>query len=121
MKFEGTFINEQGKKAGWWFNAPSQEALNKHLQEKGWKIVSIKRVPSDDELVSSADVLRGSWMTLRFLWCRMSDAIRFLWPPVRIFLMVVIGILFLPIALILVILDRIGKAGKKPKAREQNG
>ncbi len=43
MKYKGKFIDDQGETIYCWFEAPSEEALRKHLQGKGWQVVSITR------------------------------------------------------------------------------
>ena len=89
MKFQGVFLNEKGKKVNWWFEAPDEETLQKHLQEKGWRIVSMK-----EQIVSPTNIYCGLKVVLRFVWKALDIAIR---------------IINFPIALILVILDRVGK------------
>jgi len=39
MRFDGKFINDKGQEVDWWFEAPSQEALEKHLNDIGWKLL----------------------------------------------------------------------------------
>lgn len=43
MKYKGKFIDDRGETIYCWFEAPSQDALRKHLEEKGWRVVSITR------------------------------------------------------------------------------
>ncbi len=43
MKYKGKFIDDQGETIYCWFEAPSEDALRKHLEEKGWQVVSITR------------------------------------------------------------------------------
>ncbi len=43
MKFEGKFKNEKGEIVDWWFQAPDENALKKHLDEKNWEIIQLKK------------------------------------------------------------------------------
>lgn len=40
MRFEGIFVNKSGEQVNWWFEAPNQDALEKHLSKIGWKAIN---------------------------------------------------------------------------------
>ena len=44
MKFQGKFINEKGEETTRWFEFPTEEALQQHLAERGWRSLEYKEV-----------------------------------------------------------------------------
>ncbi len=95
MKFQGVFLNEKGKKVNWWFKAESEDALREHLREQGWQIVSMK---GQEQIVSSINIFYGAKVVLRLILKVANLAL---------------AVISFPIALILVILDRIGKVERE--------
>lgn len=48
IKFKGKFINEKGEKIDWKFKAVNEEALRKHLVQKGWQVVELIKEASQN-------------------------------------------------------------------------
>jgi hypothetical protein len=73
MRFEGTFLNEQGKKVNWWFEAPDFQSLKEHLAEKKWSIINL----FVRNQITDSGTLRGLRM-LR-ICRRISVSLLFMW------------------------------------------
>lgn len=43
MKFKGKFVDPSGEHVYGWFEAPNEEALRAHLEEKGWKVLAVQK------------------------------------------------------------------------------
>ncbi|MBI4549365.1 MAG: hypothetical protein HY714_00355 [Candidatus Omnitrophica bacterium] len=43
MKFKGKFVDASGDHVYGWFEAPNEEVLRTHLEEKGWKVLAVQR------------------------------------------------------------------------------